>query len=199
MKKRIGIFVYDDAEVLDFAGPFEVFSVTSQLEDHSLAEVFILAPEQEVITAVNGLKIMPDYSIHHHPPIDILILSGGQGSKVVMNDSKVIEWILRVHTSAEITLSICSGARLLAKAHLLDHRPFCTHHEVYEHVLQLAPTAIACEDKRFVQSSETLYTSGGISAGIDLSFFIVEKLWGASRALTTSTYMEYHRHGHAAL
>lgn len=199
MKKRIGIFIYDDAEVLDFAGPFEVFSVTSQLEDHSLAEVFIIAPEKEVITAVNGLKVMTDYSIDHHPPIDILILSGGQGSKVVMNNLKVVAWIKRVHATAEITLSICSGARLLAKAQLLDHRPFCTHHEVYEHVLQLAPTAIACEDKRFVQSSETLYTSGGISAGIDLSFFIVEKLWGAPRALTTSTYMEYHRHSHAAL
>ncbi len=199
MKKRIGIFIYDDAEVLDFAGPFEVFSVTSQLEDHSLAEVFTVAPTQEITTAVNGLKIMPDYSIHHHPPIDILIISGGQGSKVVMNESKVIEWLIRAQASATITLSICSGARFLAKANLLDHRPFCTHHEVYEHVMQLAPTAIPCYDQRFIQTSETIYTSGGISAGIDLSFFIVEKMWGASRAHATASYMEYYRSEQVAL
>ncbi len=193
MKKRIGIFIYDDAEVLDFAGPFEVFSVTSQLENHSLAEVFIVAPKQELVTAVNGLKVMPDYSIHHHPPIDILIISGGQGSKVVMNDLNVIDWLKRAQASAEITLSICSGARLLAKANLLDSRPFCTHHEVYEHVLRLAPTAIPCYDQRFIQTDDQLYTSGGISAGIDLSFFVVEKIWGVSQAHATASYMEYHR------
>lgn len=192
MKRRtVGIFIFDDAEVLDFAGPFEVFSVTSQLSNFEPFQVFTVAASNETVLAVNGLRVQPDFAFESHPSIDILIISGGQGTRKVLESNESLEWILKTHEKAELTLSICSGARLIGKLGLLDDKPFCTHHEVYENLKAIAPRAIPCANKRFVQTDSRLYTSGGISAGIDLSFHIVEKLLGADVAKTTAQYMEY--------
>jgi len=191
MTKNVGILVFDDVEVLDFAGPFEVFSVTSQLNDFKPFQVFTLSQSIMPIRAVNGLKVVPDYSIDDHPVIDILILSGGQGTRKLLTDNRFLQWIQKVHATTQLTICICSGARVLAKLGLLNDKPFCTHHEVYEHIQEIAPLGIPQRDKRFVQSDERLYTSGGISAGIDLSFHIVEKLLGEKVASDTAFYMEY--------
>jgi len=191
MKRNVGILIFDDAEVLDFAGPFEVFSVTSQLNNFEPFQVFTLSQEAKPVTAVNGFRVLPDFSINQHPPIDILIISGGQGTGVLLNDTKLLQWIERTHNASQVTLCICSGARLLGKLGLLNDKPFCTHHEVYENMKAIAPKGIPQKDKRFVQTDDRLYTSGGISAGIDLSFHIVEKLLGADAAKRTADYMEY--------
>lgn len=191
MKKNVGILIFDDAEVLDFAGPFEVFSVTSQINDYELFDVFTVAKTTEPVIAVNGLLINPSYSFSNHPPIDILIISGGQGSRKLLDDITVMEWISKVHCNSNLTVSICSGARMLGKLGLLDNKPFCTHQAVYSHMLEIAPLAIPQKEKRFVQTDERIYTSGGISAGIDLSFHIVEALFGKEIAETTADYMEY--------
>ncbi|MEQ8238250.1 MAG: DJ-1/PfpI family protein, partial [Cyclobacteriaceae bacterium] len=90
-----------------------------------------------------------------------------------------------------LVMSICSGARILARLGFLDNKPYCTHQGVYNHMSELVPSGKPQYDKRFVQSGDGLYTSGGISAGIDLSFHIVEKLHGEGVAKTTAKYMEY--------
>jgi transcriptional regulator GlxA family with amidase domain len=192
-KRNVGIFIFDDAEVLDFAGPFEVFSVTSQLNNHELFNVFTISKQAGVISAVNGLKVQADYHFQNHPTLDILILAGGQGTRALLNDPDTLQWISKTSEQAELTLCICSAARLLGKLGLLNGKHFCTHHEVYDHVKELAPAAVPQPGKRFVQTSEKLYTSGGISAGIDLSFHVVEKLFGKKIAQETAEYMEYHR------
>jgi transcriptional regulator GlxA family with amidase domain len=191
MKRNVGILIFDDAEVLDFAGPFEVFSVTSQLNNFEPFQVFTLSQEKKPVTAVNGLKVLPDFSIDRHPPIDVLIISGGQGTRALLDDTKLLQWIERTYNASQVTLCICSGARLLGKLGLLNDKPFCTHHEVYENMKTIAPKGIPQKYKRFVQTDERLYTSGGISAGIDLSFSIVEKLLGKETAIATAKYMEY--------
>jgi transcriptional regulator GlxA family with amidase domain len=190
-KRNVGILVFNDAEVLDFAGPFEVFSVTSQLNDFEPFNVFTISKNTERVLAVNGLQIIPDYSIQNHPPIDVFIISGGQGTKVLLDDTELLSWVYDTYNKSEVTLSICSGARLLAKLGILDDKFFCTHHEVYDHIEKLAPASIPQKDKRFIQTDGRLYTSGGISAGIDLSFHIVEKILGKDVALNTARYMEY--------
>lgn len=190
-KRNVAILIFDEAEVLDFAGPFEVFSVTSELRNYEPFTVFTISETTNPIKAVNGLTIIPDYAINDHPPIDILIIAGGSGTKQLLTNSSVLGWIEKIHATCEHTLSICSAARLLGKLGLLDDKPFCTHHEVYDHLKEIAPTSLPQKDKRFVQSGERLYTSGGISAGIDLSFHIVEKLLGSEAARQTATYMEY--------
>ena len=190
-KRNVAILIFDEAEVLDFAGPFEVFSVTSELRNYEPFRVFTISETTNPIKAVNGLTIIPDYATTDHPPIDILIIAGGSGTKRLLTNSSVLGWIEKIQATSEYTLSICSAARLLGKLGLLNGKPFCTHHEVYDHLKEIAPNALPQKDKRFVQSGERLYTSGGISAGIDLSFHIVEKLLGSEAARQTATYMEY--------
>ena len=190
-KRNVGILIFDDAEVLDFAGPFEVFSVTAQLNSDAYFNVFTISKSKLPIRALNGLKVIPDFSFVDHPEIDLLIISGGQGTKVVLHDDAVLQWVETTSSNAELTLSICSGARLLAKLGMLNNKPFCTHHEVYDHIAQLAPSSIPQKNQRFITTSEKLFTSGGISAGIDLSFYIIEKLVGKEIATKTAFYMEY--------
>ncbi len=188
--------MFEDAEVLDFAGPFEVFSVASQLNDHSLFNVFTVSKQKNPVRSINGLSVNPDYSFRSAPAIDILIIAGGTGTKALLQDKSYLNWVKRVHTQTELTLSICSGARLLGKLGLLDGIEYATHHSVYDHVEEIAPMGIPAKAKRYAAGGK-IYTSGGISAGIDLSFHIIEKLHGKKVAQQTAEYMEYHRNGYA--
>ena len=94
----------------------------------------------------------------------------------VIKDEEVINWIAEQHKETEITMSICSGSRFLALIGALNNNPYCTHHQVYDDMKKLVPSGIPIKDKRFTQANEKTYTSGGISAGIDLSFHIIYKL-----------------------
>ncbi|KIX22705.1 AraC family transcriptional regulator [Flavobacterium sp. 316] len=190
MKRNVGILIFNEAEVLDFAGPFEVFSVTSELNNYKLFNVFTIAKELKPISAVNGLSINPKFDFNNCPPIDILIISGGIGTVEQMKDHEILNWIKKIHENTEFTLSICSGSRLLGALGVLDNQPYCTHKDVYKHMSEIVTNGFPQKSKRFV-SSNKVYTSGGISAGIDLSFHIVEKLHGKEIAKKTAEYMEY--------
>ncbi len=191
MKKTVGIFIFDNAEVLDFAGPFEVFSVTSELNNFELFDVFTVAKTKEAIAAVNGLSVNPKYDFNDCPKIDILILAGGNGTNQAIQDQEIIDWIAKTDQKTAITMSICSGSRFLAKIGVLNNNPYCTHHQVYSDMEKLVPSGKPVTDKRYVQSNSKTYTSGGISAGIDLSFHIIEKLHGKEIINKTAKYMEY--------
>jgi transcriptional regulator GlxA family with amidase domain len=188
--RNVAILLFDDAEVLDFAGPFEVFSVASQVHDFKLFNVFTIAKSKEMIRAVNGLKVFPDYTVENHPKIDILIISGGQGTTLLLNEKEIINWVKAIHSTTEITMSICSGSRVLGILGLLDNLEYCTHHLVYDDMKKITPTGIPQKQKRFFNVGK-IHTTGGISAGIDASFNIVEKLHGKKVAEATSKYMEY--------
>ncbi|MBP2832649.1 DJ-1/PfpI family protein [Aquimarina sp. U1-2] len=189
-KRNVGILIFDNAEVLDFAGPFEVLSVTSELNNFELFNVFTVAENRNPISAVNGLSVNPKYDYKNSPDIDILIISGGFGVRQQIKNENTLNWIRNVHQKTEYTISICSGAMLLAALGLLDDKPYCTHHQVYDDIIEMVPTGIPQKDKRFVEVDK-MYTSGGISAGIDVSFHIVEKMYEAQIAQKTARYMEY--------
>lgn len=189
-KKNVGILIFDGVEVLDFAGPFEVFAVASEVHNDVLYNVFTVAKGDEPILAVNGLSINPKYNFSNVPHIDILVISGGAGTRTAMNDKEILHWVSKVHADTQITASICSGSRILGKLSLLDNKEYCTHKGVYPHMKEIVPTGIPRMDKRFVSQGK-IYTSGGISAGIDLSFHIVEKLHGRKAVVETANYMEY--------
>lgn len=187
---NVGILLFNDIELLDFAGPYEVFSVTSELNNYELFKVFTVTQDGKEVKSVNGLKIVPDFSFDNHPNIDILVIPGGVGTKTEMLKEEVLRWIVESYTKSSITMSVCSGARLLGKLGLLDGLECTTHHEVMEHLQEVAPKAIIKTGKRFIDNGKLL-TSSGISAGIDLSFHITEKLYGSSIANKTRVYMEY--------
>ncbi|MGB3463961.1 MAG: DJ-1/PfpI family protein [Cyclobacteriaceae bacterium] len=190
-KQSVGILLFDNVEVLDFAGPFEVFSVASELHNYELFDVFTFAKTKEPVIAVNGLSVNPKYTLTDLPAIDILIIPGGDGTKKLIKDQELIRQINKIIDQASLTMTVCSGARVPALLGRLNGKPFCTHHEVFEAVNDLAPTAIPKPDLRYVQSDESLYTSGGISAGIDLSFHLLHKLHGREVVDHTAKYMEY--------
>jgi transcriptional regulator GlxA family with amidase domain len=187
---NVGIFMFDDIELLDFAGPFEVFSVSSSLNQNELFEVFTVTEDGKAIKSVNGLKVLPDYSFLDHPQIDILIIPGGIGSKTEMQKETVLQWIKDNYNSARLTMSVCSGARLLGKLGLLDGVECITHHEVIPELIEIAPKGIVKTGNRFL-GKDKLYTSAGVSAGIDLSLHIVKMLYGSSVEAETRIYMEY--------
>ena len=191
MKKNVGILIFENAEVLDFSGPFEVFSVTSQLNDYQPFFVFTVAKDAVPVHAVNGMVVLPNYSFADTPHIDILVISGGFGTRKLLDDSDTLEWVKKIHKTSEITMSICTGAGILAKLGLLKNKSYCTHQSVYYLVQEIEPAAVPEKDKRFIRSADKIYTSGGISAGIDLSFYIVETLLGKQTACETAEYMEY--------
>lgn len=190
-KQKVGIFLFDDAEVLDFAGPFEVFSVASQLHDYQLFDVFTFAESGKPVRAVNGLSVNPDYNISDLPEIDILIIPGGDGTKKLIENLAVSETLETIGKEAALTMTVCSGARLPALWGWLEDRPFCTHHEVYDAVQKISPAAVPKPDLRYVKSNDQLWTSGGISAGIDLSFRLLSLLHGTDVVNKTAKYMEY--------
>ncbi len=190
MKKNVAILIFDNAEVLDFAGPFEVFSVASELKNFELFNVFTVARDSTAISAVNGLSVNPKYNFQNCPPVDILIISGGVGSRTAMVDQETLTWVEQIHHNTLYTVSICSGSRILGALGLLDNKKYCTHQDVYEHMAEIVPSGLPQKEKRFVQEGK-IFTSGGISAGIDLSFHIVTLLYGSNTAKETAAYMEY--------
>lgn len=184
------ILLFDDVEVLDFAGPFEVFAVASELHGHALFDVKTVARELRPIRAVNGLSVNPDLALADAPQADVLIVPGGAGSRAVMRDKITVSWVRDQAYAAEKVLSVCSGARILAAADLLDGLTITTHHEVLAEMPEYAPGAICIDDVRFTDNGQIL-TSAGISAGIDLSLYVVGQLCGSAVAEKTAHYMEY--------
>lgn len=192
MKKRsVGILIFDDVEVLDFAGPFEVFSVSHQIHDTPYFEVKTIAKTKDPVKAINGLSVNPDYSFDDAPAMDLFIIAGGTGARAFIKDVSSMEWVEKAVNQSKLIMSICTGSAILAKLGKLDGKPFCTHHSVYPFVQELAPKSIPQKDQRFVQSDENIYTSAGISAGIDLSFHIIESMHGKQVAKEIAEYMEY--------
>lgn len=189
-KWSVGIFLFNDVEVLDFAGPFEVLSVTEANEEKTFT-VYTVSQNGEMITARNGLKVQPDYSIEDLPPIDILLIPGGKGVREneVKNDI-IINWIRQQMKEVKLMTSVCTGALLLAKAGLLDGLKATTHWASIQTFKKDFPNVEVMENVKFVDEGHII-TSAGISAGINMSFHIVKNLLGVEIAEETAKSMEY--------
>lgn len=193
MKRRnTAILIFDDVEVLDFAGPYEVFSLTDELSENQRLNVYTVAQELKPVKAKHGLSINPDYDLDGAPSPDILIIPGGDGAREVMEQNGIITWISRCAQSAEKVLSVCSGALILARAGLLDELKATTHHEVIDTLQSISPSTVVVKDQRFIDNGK-IVTSAGISAGIDMSLYIIERLFGFEVVDKTADYMEYRR------
>ncbi|OBT12119.1 glutamine amidotransferase [Vibrio sp. UCD-FRSSP16_10] len=186
---NIAIYIYDDAEVLDFSGPFEVFSTAKRLGDLKW-NVFLVSETLEPVIARGGFKVLPDYSIHTHPAIDVLVVVGGIHTRE-MNKLAVLDWIVSVELSATHVASVCTGVFLLANAGLLKGLPVTTHWQDIPDLKGSFADLQVIDDKRWVRSGKYT-TSGGISAGIDMSLYLVAELVGQSLAESTAHQMEYH-------
>ena len=196
-RTTVGILIFDDVEVLDFAGPFEVFSRTRTVagadsrrtDDSAPFDTFTIARTLDLVTAIGGLKVLPHYSWADAPPIDILVVPGGSGTRALLHDEGTLSWIRATAGHARQVTSVCTGALLLAKVGLLKDRRATTHWAALDLLATIDPTIHVQREKRVVHDG--IFTSAGVSAGIDMSFAVVEHVCGRAIALETAHYIEY--------
>ncbi len=194
-RKRTGIVVFKDVEVLDFCGPFEVFSVTrmderKRREEPSPFNVFLVAEAKGPLVTAGGMKVLPDYDLDDCPPLDILVVPGGWGTRAELNNPRLIGWIADRARQVETLASVCTGALLLGKAGLLDGRRATTHWRSLDWMEELFPNTRVERELHFVEDGN-LFTSAGISAGIDMALKVVARYYGEAVARATARQMEY--------
>ncbi|HEY8908875.1 MAG TPA: DJ-1/PfpI family protein [Desulfosporosinus sp.] len=189
---KIGILLFNEVEVLDFAGPFEVLSIATYLESNVKPfDVKTVAQTKETIRARNGLHVVPDYSFADNIIFDILIIPGGYGAEEIeINNEVVIGWIKDQMNKVTLMTSVCTGAFLLAKAGLLDGKRATTHWMDIDRLETEFEKVVVQRGVKYVDEG-SIITSGGISAGINMSFFLILKLIGEEIARTTAKRMEY--------
>ena len=190
----VAILIFDDVEVLDFCGPFEVFS-TARLagetnDEARLFEVVTIAEEARTIRCRGGLLVQPHHTIAAHPVLDILVIPGGWGTRRERRNDRLLDWIVDQDRSTKITASVCTGAFLLAERGLLDGRRATTHCASIEWMRQQYPDVLMVEDERVVDAGH-IVTSAGVSAGIDMALHLVSRLHGRETAGWTARRMEY--------
>ncbi|MDX1994567.1 MAG: DJ-1/PfpI family protein [bacterium] len=192
MPRNVAVLLFDEVEVLDFAGPFEVFGVSRDENDGAtpLFNVYTVAEKPGPVLARNGLSINPAYTFDDCPTPELLVVPGGRGTRALLHNENVLNWIAQQNTRTELTLSVCTGALLLGKAGVLAGLAATTYHTAFEELRQVAPDTMQHPGQRFVDNGRVI-TSAGVSAGIDMSLYVVGKLFGKSQARWTADYMEY--------
>lgn len=204
-KLNVGILVFDDVEILDFAGPFEVFSRTRLVpgpesrrsEDSAPFQVFTVAKTAAPVRTTGGLRIIPHYGFADAPRIDLVVVPGGWGTRALLNDGETLDWIRRTAGRARKVTSVCTGALLLAKAGLLEGRHATTHWGALD-ALDALKAGVAVERGDRVVDDGVI-SSAGVASGIDMAFYVVELLFGREVADETAHYIEYRRDGKPAL
>ena len=187
---KVGIVIFNEVEVLDFAGPYEVFSLASK-GNEKIFEVKTISETGKLISARNGLKVLPDFSYQNEPIFDLLIVPGGYGAEEIeIKNPVMIEWLKSQQNKVEILASVCTGALLLAEAGILDNKRATTHWMDYDRLEKEYPKVEVVRGVKFVDEGHIL-TSGGISAGINMSFHIIKRLFGAEVVKDLAKRMEY--------
>jgi transcriptional regulator GlxA family with amidase domain len=194
-RKRVGILLFNDIEVLDFCGPFEVFSVARLDEEHrrqapSPFDVLLVAETQDTITTTGGMKVLPMASFEGCPPLDILVVPGGMGTRKEMLNEAVLTFVRDQAAKVELVASVCTGALILGKAGLLSGLRATTHWRSLDLLRELFPD-VRVDDASQVVDEGKIMTSAGIAAGIDLALGVVERFYGEAVARATARHMEY--------
>lgn len=193
--RNVGIYIFNEVEVLDFAGPYEVFSTASRVfqrlnpNAETPFEVFTVGESQTKIRARGGLVVEPRFCINEHPSIDVLLIPGGLVT-IELEKSDIIAWIAAQAQNVQLTASVCTGAFLIGKAGLLSGMRATTHWEDINDLRGLLPNTQVIEGTRWIDEG-VVVTSAGISAGLDMSLHIVNRFLGRELAIKTARQMDY--------
>lgn len=189
----IGIYAFDEVEVLDFAGPFEVFStasrVASRLGRGELFRVVVLGNGKSFVRARGGLIVGVHHPLESSPKLDVLIVPGGDVT-AELRERTLLDWIASTAPTTLLTASVCTGAFLLAAAGLLDGKLATTHWEDLEDLRRSFPAVRVESGPRWLDEGRVV-TSSGISAGLDMSLYLVARIAGREIALATARQMDY--------
>lgn len=189
MTRNIGIYVYDQVEVLDFAGPYEVFTCATRVAGDAPFAVRTIGASRAPVRARAGLALHPEAGFADSGPVDVLIVPGGVVTAELARP-EVIAWIAGMARECELVASVCTGALLLAEAGLLDGQEATTHWEDLDQLRTGWPQVKVQAGRRWIDNGK-LVTSAGISAGIDMSLHLVARLAGRDLAERTARQMDY--------
>ncbi|GAK01240.1 DJ-1/PfpI family protein [Geomicrobium sp. JCM 19055] len=197
---QVGILLFDDVDVLDFAGPFEVFNLTVFQEsdvnklftnqlDSKPFHVSTVSEDGQTVTAHNGLRVTPDYSFGDHPAFDIIIVPGGplKAMQLVQQNEKIIHWI-NVHRE-QLVASVCTGAFFLGQAGLLSGKQATTNRVALSMLEHTFEDVEVIRGVKYVDAGQVI-TSAGISAGIQMSLHVIERLFDEEMAKRTARTIE---------
>jgi putative intracellular protease/amidase len=179
---NVAIFLYENVELLDFAGPAEAFSATG-------FNTYTVSADGNNLTSQGFVKIQPQYSIEKAPTADIIVLPGGNAGPSA-DDPRVIEWVRKHYNNKAQIMSVCTGAFILAKAGLLDDKKVTTHHGATQRLRDEYPTTTVLENTRWVDNG-LIITTAGVSAGIDGALHMISRVKGEEAAKRVARYMEY--------
>jgi transcriptional regulator GlxA family with amidase domain len=186
----IGVALFDGAEELDWAGPWEVLAAWATQWPDDGVRVFTLAREDRVVTCAKGLRVLPDETWETAPPLDVLLYPGGRGTRAELRDDAVLEWMQGISRSGAVVASVCTGSLVLAAAGLLDGKPATTHWQSLELLPTLGKDIDVRSDDRFVDNGQVI-TAAGVSAGIDMALHLVARLHSPGRAREVRRYIQY--------
>ena len=187
---NIGIYIYDQAEVLDFSGPFEVFSTSSRIcESGRPFNVFLVSETGKTVTAREGFSVNPTFGFHDHPRIDLLMVVGGVHTDEIKK-AKVLNWVASTAKKAKLVSSVCTGVFLLAEAGVLSNQNVTTHWEDIPDLKKNYPSLHVHANHRWVDEGDII-TSAGISSGIDMSLHLVSNIHSKELAEKTAKQMEF--------
>jgi transcriptional regulator GlxA family with amidase domain len=195
VQQTVGILIFPEVEVLDFCGPFEVFSVTrlkeeSRREEASPFRMVLIAESKDAITTTGGMRVLPDHTLEDHPKLDILVVPGGWGTRELQSHRRLLGWIALCAREVKILSSVCTGSFLLAGAGQLDDRAATTHWMSLNRMKHAFPSIDVRDDVHVVEDGN-VFTAAGISAGIDMALQIVALIYGKEIARATARHMEY--------
>jgi len=194
-RKRVGIVLFENVEILDFCGPFEVFSATrlneeKRQEDPSPFEVLLVAEHSDPVITTGNMKVIPHETFEKCPRLDILVVPGGWGTRKELNNLAMINWLRTRSAEVETLTSVCTGSMLLGFAGLLNGLHATTHWRSLDWMRDSFPAVTVEYGKHVVEDGRVL-TSAGISAGIDLALRVVARYFGEDIARATAKHMEY--------
>jgi transcriptional regulator GlxA family with amidase domain len=187
--RTVGIVLYPQFELLDVYGPVEMFAnVRPQMK------VVMLAQTAGPVPSAQGPKVVADYGFEDCPDLDLILVPGGIGTLRELSNKKLHEWLRQRAAKAEITMSVCSGSAILAKAGLLDGRRATSNKQHFGLAVAQGPKVTWVKEARWVDDGDRV-TSSGVSAGIDMALHIVARLYGEKTAekLANGTEYQWHR------
>lgn len=190
MTTRIGIFLFEGAEELDWAGPWEVLSYWARTWPDDDVEVFTFAREGGVVNCAKGLKVVPDHTWETAPVFDVLVYPGGIGTRAHLGDETIKQWLLDAKERGALITSVCTGALVLADSGLLRDLPATTYWSLVSMLTELDPTITLRPDDRFVDTGDVI-TAAGVSAGIDMALHLVKRLHSTDRAREVRRGIQY--------
>jgi transcriptional regulator GlxA family with amidase domain len=188
MASTIGILLFDDVEELDFVGPWEVFSATTQ---HLFPDdqVVTIAQQSRPIRCAKGLRVLPDFDFTNAPPLDVVLVPGGQGTRREVSNQTLMGWLREVGQNCQWVTSVCTGALLLHEAGFAKGRRVTTHWAFVETLRQRGDVTVL-ENRRYVRDGNVV-TAAGVSAGIDMALWLVGQIYGIDVARKVQRGIEY--------